>query len=167
MANATVSCPSCSKPTAGDSALCVHCGVAIQTSAPSPDHYPPPPPLGQPGTAGTQGFVLGEHPDSLTQRGFLASLLDVSFTSMLGTKLIRVIYVLAMVWVGLTALLYVLLAFHLSPGLGLIVLLVVAPVSSLFVLGLTRAVLELCIGIFQIVANSNELVAQGRRTESR
>lgn len=85
---------------------------------------------------------------------------------MVGTKLVRVLYVLAMIWIGFTTLFYIFVAFHLSPGLGVVVLFILAPVSSLFMLGLTRIVLELCIGLFQVMANSNELVAQGRRDTS-
>jgi hypothetical protein len=168
MSDVTVPCTSCGKPKDPKAAYCVHCGAAAQASAQPPGgHAPPsPPPADPPRTFATQSFVLSEHPASLTQRGFFASLFDISFTSLVGTKLVRVLYVLAMIWVGLLALSYILFAFRLSPALGLLVLLVFAPISSLFVLGFTRIVLELCIGLFQIMANSNELVAQSRRNDS-
>jgi hypothetical protein len=163
MADVTAPCVSCGKPKNPDAAYCVHCGAAQVNPAPSGHTPPPADPLR---TFATPNFVLNEHPASLTQRGFLASLFDTSFTSLVGTKLVRVLYLLAMIWVGLIALFYILFAFHISPTLGLLVLLVVAPISSLFMLGFTRIVLELCIGLFQVMANSNELVAQGRRKES-
>lgn len=175
MSDSTITCEVCQQPNAAGSTFCEHCGTSLQgpqtqasgagqTQAPPPPRAATPPP-NQPGpppyTTPPRG--ISEHPLSLTQRGFLASLLDISFTSMVGTKLVRVLYVLTIIWVGLTALFYILLAFHQSPTLGILVLLVVAPVMSLFMLGFVRIVLEICIGLFQIMANSNELVAQGRR----
>jgi Domain of unknown function (DUF4282) len=96
----------------------------------------------------------------------LASLFDVTFTSLVGTKLVRVLYVLAMVWIGLTALFYIFLGFHTSPIAGLAVLFIAAPLISLILLGITRLALELYIAIFQLMANTNELVAQNRRDPS-
>jgi hypothetical protein len=131
-------------------------------SAASPPPLPPTPPSTEP----PPHFGIGEHPDSLSQRGVLVSLFDLSFTSLVGTKLVRALYVLAMIWIGLTALSYVVLGFRISSTFGLLVLCVFAPISSLFLLGITRIWLELCIGLFQVTANSNELVAQGRRNGS-
>jgi Domain of unknown function (DUF4282) len=110
--------------------------------------------------------ALGEHPASLTQSGVFASLFDLSFTSLVTTKLVRFLYLLAMIWIGISAAFYIFFAFHLGPGIGIVVLFILAPVSSLFLLGFMRMLLELCIALFQIMANSNELVAQGRRDTS-
>ncbi len=130
-------------------------------SATSPPPLPPTPPSTEP----PPHFGIGEHPDSLTQRSVLVSLFDFSFTSLVGTKLVRVLYVLATLWIGITALVYIVAGFHISPGIGLVVLVLLAPLSSLFLLGVTRIFLELCIGLFQVTANSHELVAQGQRKE--
>jgi hypothetical protein len=140
--------------------------VPPQPAASAP---PPPPPYGQ-GQGFGQGpnpsYILKEHPGSLTQRGVLSSLFDVTFTSLVGTKLVRVLYVLAMVWIGLTALFYIFLGFHTSPLAGLLVLFILAPLVSLIMLGLTRLAFEVYIAIFQLMANTNELVAQGRNGET-
>jgi hypothetical protein len=181
MTDPTVTCTSCHQPNATGSTFCVHCGAALQgsqeqtagtgqTQPPPPPPPPraatPPPNPSSPPPHATLPPGIGEHPLSLTQRGFLASLFDISFTSMVGTKLVRALYVLTIIWVGLTALFYIIIAFHQSSTLGILVLLVVAPVMSLFTLGFVRLVLEICIGLFQIMANSNELVAQGRREDA-
>jgi hypothetical protein len=175
MTDSTITCGICQQPNAAGSTFCEHCGASLQgpqtqaagTQPPPPPRAatPPPNPSGPPPYAALPRGI-SEHPFSLTQRGFLASLLDISFTSMVGTKLVRVLYLLTIIWVGLTALFYILLAFHQSPTLGILVLLVVAPVMSLFMLGFARIILEICIGLFQIMANSNELVAQGRRKDA-
>jgi hypothetical protein len=177
MTDPTVTCTSCHQPNATGSTFCVHCGAALegsqaqtagtrQTQPPPPRAATPPPNPSSPPPHATLPPGIGEHPRSLTQRDFLASLFDISFTSMVGTKLVRALYVLTIIWVGLTALFYILIAFHQSAALGILVLLVVAPVMSLFTLGFARLVLEICIGLFQIMANSNELVAQGRREDA-
>jgi hypothetical protein len=178
MTDSTITCEMCQQPNVAGSTFCEHCGTSLQgsqTQAAGAGHTQPPPPpraaTPPPNQSGPPPHAtlprgVSEHPLSLTQRGFLASLLDISFTSMVGTKLVRVLYLLTIIWVGLTALFYILLAFHQSPTLGILVLLVVAPVISLFTLGFARIVLEICIGLFQIMANSNELVAQGRRKEA-
>jgi Domain of unknown function (DUF4282) len=163
----TTTCTNCGRSGEPNTAYCAHCGAAASPNAQAPGgSAPPPPPPGAPPRPTSPAFVLSEHPASLTQRGVLASLFDVSFTSLVTTKLVRVLYVLAMIWIGLTAALYILLGFHISPGIGVLVLFIIAPVSSLFMLGLMRILLELCIGLFQIMANSNELVAQGRHKAS-
>ena len=86
---------------------------------------------------------------------------------MVGTKLVRAVYVLTMIWVGLLSLIYILLGFHQSVALGIVMLLIVAPVIALFMLGFARLALEICIALFQIMANTNEMVAQGRRESSQ
>ncbi len=124
----------------------------------SPPASAPPPPL--------PPLSPREDPASLTQKGVLYSLFDVSFKSLVTTKLVRLLYILAMIWIGLSAISYIYVGFRISPGIGLFVFFVLAPISSLFALGLIRIALELCIGLFQIMANSNELVEQGRRRAS-
>jgi hypothetical protein len=134
-------------------------------STQTPDGSAPPPPAGAPQPTSIAS-ELRESPDSLTQLGVFASLFNLSFTSLVTTKLVRMLYLLAMIWIGLSAAFYIFFAFHLSPGVGLVVLFILAPISSLVLLGCTRILLELCIGLFQIMANSNELVEQGRRKAS-
>jgi hypothetical protein len=171
----TMICTSCGNPRDPSAAYCVSCGAATQPapSAQAPGNSPPPPPapppppfaVPPPGTT-PPGFIVNEHPASLTQRGLFGSLFDVTFTSLVTTKLVRVLYVVAMIWIGLTALFYIIVGFHLSTTAGILTLFIFVPVTSLFLLGLTRILLETCIALFQIMANSNEIVAQGRSKAS-
>jgi Domain of unknown function (DUF4282) len=132
-----------------------------------PPYTQPPPQSHQSPHTGSQyrleNFVIGEHSASLTQRSLLTTLFDTTFTSLAGTKIVRLLYVLSMIVIGLIALLFVIGAFHQSSGAGILVLFVIAPIFSLFWLTYTRLLFELYISVFQIMANSNELVAQGRR----
>jgi hypothetical protein len=170
MPDTAVSCPRCGEPNNPNAAACAHCGVAMSPSAQATDNtvlrssMQPPPDTPPRPTA--PPLSPREDPASLTQKSVLYSLFDVSFKSLVTTKLVRLLYILAMIWIGLTAIFYIFLGFHTSPAVGLLVLFILAPVSSLFALGFIRIALELCIGLFQIMANSNELVEQGRRNAS-
>jgi Domain of unknown function (DUF4282) len=170
MTDTAVSCPRCGEPNNPNAAACAHCGVAMSPSAQATDNTVPrssmQPPPGAPPRPAAPPLSPREDPASLTQKSVLYSLFDVSFKSLVTTKLVRLLYILAMIWIGLTAVFYIFLGFHTSPAVGLLVLFILAPVSSLFMLGFIRIALELCIGLFQIMANSNELVAQGRHNAS-
>jgi hypothetical protein len=151
-------------------AYCVHCGGPATASAATgagaiPLPQAPPPPPEQPSSTAPSSAASGVgHNGGLgTQRGFFASLFDVSFTSLVMTKIIRALYILSMIWIGLSALLYIILAFHTSGAAGILMLFVVAPAISLLLLIYTRLLLELSIAIFRIMENTSDLVAQGLR----
>lgn len=96
------------------------------------------------------------------QKGFLASLFDPSFSSLITTKVIKVIYILSMILIGLGALVLVVAGFADSVGVGLFVLVVVAPFISLIYLIYTRVLLEVIIALFRIMETNAELVALQR-----
>jgi uncharacterized protein DUF4282 len=98
----------------------------------------------------------------MPEQGFLASLFDVSFKSLITTRVIKVIYVLSMVLIGLGALISVAAAFSNSAAAGLITLIVLAPLVSLLYLIYLRVVLEIVIAIFRIMETNVELVALQR-----
>lgn len=116
------------------------------------------------------------------ERGFFGSLLDLSFTSFVTTKLIKVLYVLSLV---LLALLYVVVAIALftsgggesvsfgddgtlqtsgggSAGLGLLWLFIIGPLLVFFYTLAYRVVFELVIVLFRIYENSRDLLAVTR-----
>jgi Domain of unknown function (DUF4282) len=82
------------------------------------------------------------------------------------TKIIRLIYVLSIIAIGLLALVSVVSAFHSSTGAGFLVLLIIAPAMSLFLLVYVRVLLELFIALMRIMENTGELVVQGRSSSS-
>jgi Domain of unknown function (DUF4282)/Double zinc ribbon len=84
------------------------------------------------------------------ERGFFASLFDVSFTSFITTKIIKVLYILALVGIGLTMLLFVVAGFHESAAAGLLVLLIGAPLGGLLYTIYTRVLLEFIVQVFRI-----------------
>jgi hypothetical protein len=96
------------------------------------------------------------------EQGFLAALFDVSFSSLVTTRVIKVLYVLSMIIIGLFALFFVVAAFSNSVAGGIIVLLVVAPLAALLYLIYVRVLLELVIVIFRIWETNVELVSLQR-----
>jgi len=185
-------CANCNQPLEPDSAFCGFCGAAVsattemsgardQTVPPAGGPTPgagygrPVPPPSQPATANPV----------LTNRGFFASLFDFSFTSLVTTKIIKALYVISVIVIGLSSLGLVVGAVHpraaagrvglvcrtrgvvgaATPGrapAGLVVLIIVAPLVALLWLIYTRVILELFIALFRIAENTSELVAQGR-----
>jgi hypothetical protein len=90
--------------------------------------------------------------------GFFGALFDMSFTSLITTRIIKVLYVLAIILIGLEAIFWIGAGFHESTGLGVAILLIVAPLVSLVTLIYTRVLLEVVIALFRIMENTGELV---------
>jgi len=84
------------------------------------------------------------------ERGFLSSLFDLSFTSFITTKIIKLVYVVTLVVVAIVAVTGVVLAFRQSPEFGVLALLVLAPIGALLYVVLVRLWLELVIQVFRI-----------------
>ncbi|HWI72517.1 MAG TPA: DUF4282 domain-containing protein [Baekduia sp.] len=84
------------------------------------------------------------------ERGFFSSLFDISFTSFITTKIIKVIYVLTLIGIGLVALAFVVAAFQENAALGLFVLLIGAPIIALIYTVYARVILEFIIQVFRI-----------------
>jgi hypothetical protein len=65
------------------------------------------------------------------ERGFFRSLFDISFTSFITTKIIKVVYVVTLVLAALAAVIAVIAAFREDTALGIVTLLVAAPLADL------------------------------------
>ena len=94
----------------------------------------------------------------MPERSFLSSLFDISFTSFVTTRIIKVVYVITLVLIGLTALVFVVASFAQSVAGGLFVLLIVAPLLSLLYVIYARVLLELVMAIFRIMEHTGEQV---------
>lgn len=95
-------------------------------------------------------------------KGFLASLFDTSFANLVTPRVIRIIYIISMVVIGLAALFWIAAAFSRSAAFGLLVLVIIAPIVSLLYLIYTRVLLEVIIALFRIMESNVELVALQR-----
>ena len=94
----------------------------------------------------------------MPDKGFFGSLFDLTFASFITTKIIKVLYVLAIIIAGLIALAYVIFAFAADPVLGLLTLVILAPLGFLLYVIYTRVFLELIMVIFRIMETNTELV---------
>ena len=94
----------------------------------------------------------------MPKKGFFASLFDLSFTSFITTKIIKFLYVLTLVLIGLFALAFVIAAFDQSTGFGVAALLVLAPLGFLLYAIYSRVLLEFLIAVFRIMESNHELV---------
>lgn len=83
-------------------------------------------------------------------KGFVGSLFDFGFTSFVTPTVVKVLYVLIMIVLGLTGLGFAVSAFSLNKIAGIFVLIVVAPLFFFVSLALYRIVLELFVVIFRI-----------------
>ena len=81
---------------------------------------------------------------------------DLSFSHFVTPKIIKVVYVVAMVLTGLASVLLALSTFSISPALGAVMLLVVAPVMWVWSLIWTRVGLELAMAVFAIAENTRQ-----------
>jgi hypothetical protein len=95
-------------------------------------------------------------------KGFLASLFDTSFANLVTPRVIKVIYIISMVVIGLVALFWIAAAFTQSAAYGLLVLVIAAPLVSLLYLIYTRVLLEVILVLFRIMDSNVELVALQR-----
>ncbi len=85
------------------------------------------------------------------QKGFFGSLFDLSFSSLVTTKIIKVLYVLALIVIGLGALALIITGFADSVTSGVLMLVIVAPLFALLYVVYTRVILEVVIVLFRIL----------------
>jgi len=85
------------------------------------------------------------------EKGFLGSLFDFSFTSLVTPKIVKVLYILFTIWTALIGLSILIIGFK-TGGVagGLFTLVIVEPIFVLLTLGIYRVVLELFVVVFRI-----------------
>jgi Domain of unknown function (DUF4282) len=103
--------------------------------------YPPPGPPGPPpGPAGYGGPPMGPGPQG-ESKGFFAALFDFSFDSFATPAVVKVLYIIGMVLLGLFWVGAVIFGFTRGAGQGLLIL-IVGGIGALFYLTLFRITLE-------------------------
>src|ERR1700722_16468619 len=92
------------------------------------------------------------------EKGFLGSLFDFSFTSLVTPKIIRILYILFTIWTALIALIILVIGFK-TGGVagGLFPLIIVEPIFVLLTLGIYRVVLELFMVVFRIYEETKKI----------
>jgi hypothetical protein len=110
------------------------------------------PASGQGGTAysGTgQGGMQFPAQGATSTKGFMASLFDTSFSSFVTPKVIKVVYVIIMIILGISTLGYIIFGFVALHALG-IIFIPIALLIGLVYLAVTRMLFELIMVIFRM-----------------
>jgi hypothetical protein len=110
-----------------------------------------PPPAGPPYGPSTGGSPYGQPggPGAPAAKGFFSALFDFSFSSFITPMIVKAVYVLALVALGLAWLLFLVVAFSRNPVGGLFVL-VIGPVIVLIYLAFIRMTLEFYLAIVRM-----------------
>jgi len=165
-------CPNCNATVATGTRFCGSCGTNLaiaQAAAPPPPPQPtvsappppPPPPFDPPPVASANG-AGGAPPAAVplnkeAAQGFLSSLLDYRFRNFITTKVIPVLYVLLMIMLAGEYLFGAMAGLSLTPGLGLLWLIVFGPIAVLFQLIVFRVALEIAIVFFRIREDTDDI----------
>jgi hypothetical protein len=95
--------------------------------------------------------------------GFISSLFDLSFSTFITSKLIKVLFVISIVMAAFGSLAMVMYGFAMGALPGILMLLIVAPLVFFFYVIYARVVMEVLIVIFRCSEYLAEIAKQGRR----
>jgi uncharacterized membrane protein len=98
----------------------------------------------------------------MEQKGFLGSLFELSFSSMVTARIIQLLYALALIGIGLLTIVWIAAAFSASEAAGIIVLLF-SPLIFLVMTIFVRVYLEAVIVLFKIAESTAEVANNTRR----
>jgi uncharacterized membrane protein YvbJ len=143
-------CGKCGTQLHDNATFCANCGTSTGVSAQPPASVTP---------AITHTAIVSSAPAS---RGFFGSLFDFSFSSFVTGKLIKVLYVLAIIVLAVAAVVLVVAA-QSQPSPAPVVSIIVAPIAFLLYVILVRVQLEILIVIFRMSEHMAEIAQQGRR----
>ena len=121
---------------------------------------PPGQPGMHPGPAAAAGRPAASQ-EALSAKGFAASLFDFGFNSFVTPRVVKVVYALIMVLIGLSALGFAAFAFRISPVFGIISLCILCPLYFFAYLALWRIALEIFVIIFRIADDLRTIRARG------
>lgn len=126
------------------------------TAAPAPT----PPPYGAPPSYGTPPPGASQHGHS-QGRSFWSRFFDLSFQEFITPSLVKVLFIIAMVVIGLGVLGTIILGFVRAGALGILVL-IGALIAGFIYLLLARVFLEMIVIFFRIRDNTEEIVEKKR-----
>jgi hypothetical protein len=93
-----------------------------------------------------------------TQKGgFLSALFDISFSRLVTTRVIRWLYLLLLVLIGLGLLGFLISAILSGSAAGIVIALVVGPIVALLYVVYARVLLEVILAIFRILESNREI----------
>ncbi|MBC7328408.1 DUF4282 domain-containing protein [bacterium] len=99
------------------------------------------------------------------EKGFWESLFDLTFSSFVLPKLVPVLYIIAIVFISLFILIYIVVAFSHNIFLGLLMLVVGAPIMFFLYLFSARLWLEALLILFRIREDLQEMKKEKETVE--
>lgn len=99
----------------------------------------------------------------MQEKGFFGRLFDLSFNEFITTKIIKFLYVLAMIGAGIGALVILIGGFRSGSFGGAVGGLILAPIAFVLYVVLARIWLELVIVVFRIAENTAKLAGQSEK----
>jgi ABC-type uncharacterized transport system permease subunit len=123
------------------------------TNQPPPGQYGPGDPAYQPAT--------GNSGNGVPQKGFFGSLFDFGFNSFITSKVIKFLYVLAVIMAGLVALGLLVVAFKASPVIGILGLVVGCPLYFFLTVAFSRITLEFVMVVFRMAEDMRAIRNRG------
>ena len=91
------------------------------------------------------------------RKGFLASLLDPSFSTLVTTRVIRYLYILLLVLFGLGLLGFIVASIASGSAVQIVIALIIGPLVALLYVIYARVILEVILAIFRILESSREI----------
>ena len=91
------------------------------------------------------------------RKGFLASLLDTSFTTLVTTRVISVLYLLLLILAGVGLLGFVIAAIASGSAAEILVAVIVGPLVALLYVVYARVILEVILAIFRLLESNREI----------
>jgi Domain of unknown function (DUF4282) len=137
-------CTRCGSPEDEDAVYCSGCGSLLAPPVPSGSETIRPAPMAT-GGAGT----------------FMSSLFDINFRSFVTPKVIKVVYVLVMIVLGLSAIGYAIFALRVNAVFGILSVVVLCPLYFFITLALWRIVLEIFVVVFRIAEDIHAMRVLG------
>lgn len=96
-------------------------------------------------------------PIPAARKGFLASLLDPSFSTLVTTRVIRYLYILLLVLFGLGLLGFIVASIASGSAVQIVIALIIGPLVALLYVIYARVILEVILAIFRILESSREI----------
>ncbi len=93
----------------------------------------------------------------MANKGFFGSLFDISFTEIITTRIIKVLFVLAIIGSGIAAV-ALLVSGIAGGGVGAFISIILAPLVFLLYVVMARVWLEVIMVMFRIAENTDKLV---------
>jgi hypothetical protein len=111
-----------------------------------PPQGPTQPPANNPYGSSPYGGSGGGQPPS---KGFFGALFDFSFSTFITPMIVKAVYILSVIVLGLVWLVWLAVAFSQSAGLGLVVL-IIGPIGVIIYLAFIRMTLEFYLAIVRM-----------------